>query len=153
LVLKLGLEEKVLGGAEEKRAMASRAEGFSEQDLIRFFDMLLRLESELRWTSQARFHLEIGFIKLAKVGHVRDIEEVIREVKGGDRSGPSSTPPPASTPRAPYTPPKSTETVSRPAPTQHPPPSESLAFRDLFNRKVEEKSPIAAVYLHKAERV
>src|SRR5215470_17341564 len=83
LMLKLGLEEKILGSAEEKLALDSRARAFSEQDLIRFFDMLLRLESELRWTSQSRFHLEIGFIKLAKLGYVRDIEGVIRDLKGG----------------------------------------------------------------------
>src|SRR5947207_2140835 len=65
LVLKLGLEDKILGSAEEKRALAERAGAFSEQDLIRFFDMLLRLENELRWTSQARFHLEFGVTQLA----------------------------------------------------------------------------------------
>src|SRR6516162_723232 len=89
LVIKLGLEEKVIGSAEEKRAMTARAEPFSEQDLIRFFDMLLRIESDLRWTSQARFHLEVGFVKLAKVGYVRDIEEVLRDVKGGGSADPA----------------------------------------------------------------
>src|SRR6185295_6066938 len=89
LVLKLGLEEKIVGSVEEKRALGSRANRFSEQDLIRFFDTLLRLESELRWTSQPRFHLEVGFVKLAKIGHVRDIEEVLREVKGGAVPTPS----------------------------------------------------------------
>src|SRR5206468_875273 len=93
LVMKLGLEDKVLGSAEEKRALAVRAEAFSEQDLIRFFDMLLRIENELRWTSQARFHLEVGFVKLAKVGYVRDIEEVLREVKGNAAAAaPSAAP-------------------------------------------------------------
>src|SRR5437660_2444706 len=64
LIVKLGLVEKILGSIEEKRALASRADKFSEQDLIRFFDTLLRLESELRWTSQPRFHLDVGFVKL-----------------------------------------------------------------------------------------
>src|SRR5262245_65751566 len=82
-MLKLGLEEKILGSAEEKLALDARSRAFSEQDLIRFFDMLLRLENDLRWTSQPRFHLEVAFIKLAKIGYVRDIEEVLREVKRG----------------------------------------------------------------------
>ena len=56
LVLKLGLEEKVLGAPKKSVLWQARATAFSEQDLIRFFDMLLRLESELRWTSQPRFH-------------------------------------------------------------------------------------------------
>src|SRR5215470_15601305 len=50
LLMRLDLDEKILGSAEEKLALDSRARAFSEQDLIRFFDMLLRLESELRWT-------------------------------------------------------------------------------------------------------
>src|SRR5438477_5862599 len=93
LILKLGLEEKIPGNAEEKRLLAVRAEAFSEQDLIRFFDMLLRIENELRWTSQPRFHLEVGFVKLAKVGYVRDIEEVLREVKGSADAAPPSAAP------------------------------------------------------------
>ena len=43
--------------------------------------MLLRLENELERTSQPRLHLEVGLVKLAKVGHVRDIEDVIRELE------------------------------------------------------------------------
>src|SRR5258707_9158529 len=78
---------------EEKRALASRADKFSEQDLIRFFDSLLRIESELRWTSQPRFHLEVGFVKLAKIGHVRDIEEILRGVQSGAQSVTPSTNP------------------------------------------------------------
>src|SRR5262249_6130147 len=68
LMMKLGLEDKVIAGVEEKKALSARASSFSEQDLIRFFDMLLRIESELRWTSQARFHLDVGFVKLARIG-------------------------------------------------------------------------------------
>src|SRR5947208_7834299 len=43
LILKLGLEDKILGTPEQKRELTARAGRFSEQDLIRFFDMLLRL--------------------------------------------------------------------------------------------------------------
>jgi len=165
LVLKLGLEEKILGSPEEKRALSSRAAAFSEQDLIRFFDMLLRLENELRWTSQVRFHLEVGFIKLAKIGFVRDIEDVLREVKGGS---PTAAPVPAApvrTPAAPRIPepPKSPkvesprfERASEPKTEKKPAPAaseEAYTFADIFNRRVEEKSPITAVYVQKADRV
>src|SRR5205809_4707543 len=95
LVLKLGLEERILGSSEEKRALGARAERFSEQDLIRFFDILLRLENELRWASQPRFHLEVGFVKLAKITHVRDIEEVLREVREGGEQSPQRLASPA----------------------------------------------------------
>jgi DNA polymerase-3 subunit gamma/tau len=162
LVLKLGLEEKVLGSADEKSAMAARAERFSEQDLIRYFDMLLRLESELRWTSQARFHLEVGFVKLAKVGYLRDIEEVLREVKQG-----GGTPAPSPRPAPPVSPPPAAKREDRqpssPTPPSPPSPpradpaaaavSSELSFADSFIRLVEEKSATTAIYLQKAERI
>jgi len=139
LVLKLGLDEKILFSPPEKAALREVATGFSEQDLIRIFDMLLRLESELRWTSQPRFHLEVGFIKLAKVGHIRDIEEILREVKGGRDEGESKPEP------------KKSPTSVQASPPSSPP--ESSTFQDTFNRRVEEKAATTAVYLQKAERI
>ena len=161
LVIKLGLEEKVIGSADEKRALAACAGSFSEQDLIRFFDMLLRIESDLRWTSQARFHLEVGFVKLARVGYVRDIEEVLSEVKGGGSNNPSPRPPrapavttarptaPAQAPLAPA-PPRQSEKKPNPAAAIAP---ESISFADIFTRRAEDKSPTTAVYLQKADLI
>jgi DNA polymerase-3 subunit gamma/tau len=83
LMIKLGLQDRVLGADAEKQELAQRAEVFSEQDLIRYFDLLLRLDNDLRWTSQPRFHIEVGLVKLAKAGRIRDIEEVIRDLKQG----------------------------------------------------------------------
>ncbi len=140
LLLKLGLEEKILGSTEEKQTLAARAERFSEQDLIRFFDMLMRLESELRSTSQARFHLEVGFVKLAKVGYVRDIEDVLREVQGGE---PPRLPPQPSAPRP------EVKTEMKPEPRA----PESFTFADIFIRRVEDKSATTAVHLQKADRI
>ena len=161
LVIKLGLEEKVIGSADEKRSLAACAGSFSEQDLIRFFDMLLRIESDLRWTSQARFHLEVGFVKLARVGYVRDIEEVLSEVKGGGSNNPSPRPPrapavttarptaPAQAPLAPA-PPRQSEKKPNPAAAIAP---ESISFADIFTRRAEDKSPTTAVYLQKADLI
>lgn len=97
LMIKLGLTDKVLGGEEEIAQLKRRAESFSEQDLIRYFDLLLRLESDLKWTSQPRFHLEVGLVKLAKAGHMRDIEEVLRDLRQ-ESSQPASSGRPASPP-------------------------------------------------------
>jgi DNA polymerase-3 subunit gamma/tau len=104
LMMKLGLKEKVLGSDDDRVELARRAESFSEQDLIRFFDLLLRLENDLRWTSQPRFHLEVGLVKLVKAGHIRDIEDVLQDLKHnagspivarGLTATPPSTPSPA----------------------------------------------------------
>ncbi|HLQ79340.1 MAG TPA: DNA polymerase III subunit gamma/tau [Terriglobia bacterium] len=83
LMMKLGLDDKVLGSADDKKSLSIDSSRFSEQDLIRYFDLLLRLENELKWTSQPRLHLEAGLVKLSKAGYVRDIEEVIREFRQG----------------------------------------------------------------------
>jgi DNA polymerase-3 subunit gamma/tau len=83
LMIKLRFPDKVLGTDEEKAELARRAESFSEQDLIRYFDLLLRLENDTRYSAQPRFHLEVGLVKLAKAGHMKDIEEVLRDLKQG----------------------------------------------------------------------
>jgi DNA polymerase-3 subunit gamma/tau len=101
LMLKLGLAEKVLGGDEEKKDMAQRAASFSEQDLIRYFDLLLRLEGDVRYSTQPRLHLEVGLVKLAKAGHMRDIEDVLRDLKQGSSPVAAPAAPKASAPAAP----------------------------------------------------
>ncbi|HET9220755.1 MAG TPA: DNA polymerase III subunit gamma/tau [Terriglobia bacterium] len=112
LMMKLQLPDKVLLNESERDQFLRRAEAFSEQDLIRYFDLLLKLENDLKWTSQPRFHLEVGLVKLAKAGHMRDIEDVLRELKndpspqsppGRPAGNPSSNrppTPPASQPRS-----------------------------------------------------
>jgi DNA polymerase-3 subunit gamma/tau len=157
LIMKLGLEDKILASAEEKRALSARAERFSEQDLIRFFDMLLRLEGELRWTSQPRFHLEVGLVKLAKVGHVREIEEVLRDIKAPGTPAPPPRPalsqPRMAAPAAPAPPPKRQE-ISEPKPpvVSEQTPGE-ITFADIFIRRIEDKSATTGVYLQRAERI
>jgi DNA polymerase-3 subunit gamma/tau len=163
LVLKLGLEEKIIAGAAEKKALAAKAGAFSEQDLIRFFDMLLRIENELRWTSQPRFHLEIGFVKMAKVGYVRDIEDVLRDVRGGGSASlPSLPKPPAAAPRPAIPAPATTSfatPVSSPPPKREERPAsepsapEAFTFADIFSRRVEDKAATTAVYVQKADKI
>src|SRR6187399_1338024 len=86
LMLKLGMDDKVLASAEDRKTLTADSDLFSQQELVRNFDMLLRLENDLKWTSQPRFHVEAGMIKLALIGHVRDIEDVIRDLRQGDSS-------------------------------------------------------------------
>lgn len=99
LLAKLGIEDKILGSSKERAQIAAQAGEFSEQDLIRLFDMLLKLENDLRWTSEPRFHLEVGCVKLTKVGKLRDIEDVIRQLKDGSSSQPQTHKNPSSTSR------------------------------------------------------
>jgi DNA polymerase-3 subunit gamma/tau len=169
LFAKLGIDERILAGSEERHRIATQAEHFSEQDLIRFFDMLLGLENDLRWTSEPRFHLEVACIKLAKVGQLRDIETVIRELnQGGARARqpepsnpktatPSSPLPLAETPaRAPSRPKEEetiSETVAKTNAKRVPPLSGTRSFSDLYREAIEAKSPTTALYLERVGNV
>ncbi len=135
LLMRLDLDEKVLGSIEEKKALKERSAQFSEQDLIRYFDMLLKLESDLRFTAQPRFHLEVGFIKLAKVGHVRDIEEVLSSMRDGKIA---VLPPPVAS--------------VKPA-AASPKPAAPPSFKDSLTKRLQDKSPTTFVYAQKAERI
>jgi len=141
LMLKIGLDEKVLGGEEEKTQLARQAEAFSEQDLIRYFDLLLRLENDLRWTTQPRLHLEVGLVKLAKAGHTRDIEDVLRDLRQGTLPAGSGTAEPraGNAPR----PPVSQRTASDRAaePLKPPAPGLAKAAGPRLNLKPPEPSP------------
>ncbi len=155
LLMRLDLDAKVLGTAEEKAMLKKQSSDFSEQDLIRFFDTLLRLEADLRTTTQPRFHLEVGFIKLAKMGHLRDIEDVLADLRQGAASSPAKTVAvPIKTPTG-FTPPdvpkatmKSTASAVAPAPVAAP-----AGFRENFMRRVDDRSATTSIYLQKAERI
>jgi DNA polymerase-3 subunit gamma/tau len=172
LLMRLDLEAKVLGSTEEKATLKQQSSRFSEQDLIRFFDLTLRLESDLRYTAQPRFHLEVGFIKLAKIGHLRDIEEVIGELRQGKvqtTPAPRATPPskggelgslPSSSSSSSTSAPTAPKPTARfsPTPAQAPSPatipsSAPMGFKESFIRRVEDRSATTAVYLQKAERI
>src|SRR5262249_39003242 len=106
---------------------------------------------DLRWTSQARFHLEVGFIKLAKIRHLRDIEEVLRELNdrtpqvGNEKLQPRKL---AAEPKGP------TEQQHQVSGVENSPSGQSAStFADVFNRRVEDKSATTAVYTQKAERI
>ena len=174
LLMRLDLGDKVLGSDEEKAALKQRSAQFSEQDLIRYFDMLLKLESGsggLHGTAAVPSGGP-GFVKLAKVGHVRDIEEVLGELRQGTAGSSSSTAPaiapirtrppetPLRTPSAPAPPPIKAPPIKLSAPKPSAPPAAlpvaakpSGGFREDFIRRVEDRAATTAVCVKKAERI
>jgi DNA polymerase-3 subunit gamma/tau len=128
LLVKLNLGGSVLASDAEKEAFARHAAGFSEQDLIRYFDMLLRLENDLRWTAQPRFHLEVGLVKMARMGRLRDIEEVLRDLRQGGPAAPPTAPAPPRTLVSPASTQSRSSAVPGPVPAA---PDLAPAARDL----------------------
>ncbi|HXG95439.1 MAG TPA: DNA polymerase III subunit gamma/tau [Blastocatellia bacterium] len=104
-------------------ALAQLADSFSEQDLMRFFAILTKTEQDIRTSSQPRFQLEIGLMKLAHARRLYLLEDALAQIaelqsrlggagvissggaspatpaQGSGRSGPSTSGP-RSTPRA-----------------------------------------------------
>ncbi|WP_313901017.1 DNA polymerase III subunit gamma/tau [Occallatibacter riparius] len=123
LMAKLGGEQtELLQISADERARANRtALLFSEEDLTRNLQIVLRTFDELNYRQEQRFHLELGLLKLVHAQRLLPLEELLSGVASG---APVRSPAPSSTPRASApTPP-----VARPsAPTATPAPASKPA--------------------------
>jgi len=80
---------------DEARALAEAAEGLTREDLTRVFQILADLEPGLKSSSQPRFLFEAMLIRLAALGSVRPIEELLQSLPASRGPAPSTaTPPP-----------------------------------------------------------
>ncbi len=70
-------QELVQMPAEEGESLVRVAESFSEQDLVRFFSILVKTEQDIRVSSQPRFHLEIGLMRLVHVSRLYLLEDAL----------------------------------------------------------------------------
>ncbi|HET7842429.1 MAG TPA: DNA polymerase III subunit gamma/tau [Terriglobia bacterium] len=75
----------------ERRILADLSAQFGEEDLTRFFQILLRAESELRYSLDPRFHLELALVKLVHTRRLASLESVLTELRSqGAGSRPAS---------------------------------------------------------------
>jgi DNA polymerase-3 subunit gamma/tau len=88
---------------------------FSEEDLTRFLQILLRTHAELSYKREQRFHLEMGLLKLVHAQRLLPIEEMLSGAEPAARAAgegkPRATVAPARSAPAPEPPPRS-RTVS-----------------------------------------
>jgi len=76
-----GAESPLVQVASEERArLAELAQLFGEEDLARFFNLLLRTESEMRYSLQPRFHLELGLMKLVHARRLASLEGLLAQL-------------------------------------------------------------------------
>ena len=61
---------------EERPRLAHAAAAFSEEDLTRFFQILLLTEEDLRRKPDPRLHLEMGLLRLVNAARLAPLEEV-----------------------------------------------------------------------------
>jgi DNA polymerase-3 subunit gamma/tau len=93
---------------DEQRRAARTAALFSEEELTRFLQMMLRTFDELGYRQEQRFHFELGLMKLVHLRRLLPMEEVLSQV-GGGRS--AAAPRPAAAPARPS---PATQAVSAP---------------------------------------
>jgi DNA polymerase-3 subunit gamma/tau len=77
--------------------LARLADCFSEQDLLRFFSILTKTETDIRNSTQPRFLLEMGLVKLAQARRLFLLEEALSRIEalearlgGGSAASPST---------------------------------------------------------------
>ena len=104
LMAKLGGEQtELLQISGDERARAGRsALLFTEEELTRNLQIILRTFDDLNYRQEQRFHLELGLLKLIHAQRLLPIEELLSGVGMGARpAGPASASPSAPPPAAP----------------------------------------------------
>lgn len=92
LIAKLSANEELLDSAILSRAELNKlADGFSESDLIRFFNSLSNTENDLRQATQPRYVLEIGLIKLVEMQKLMPIENILERLVQLENSAPGGS--------------------------------------------------------------
>src|SRR5690242_1321894 len=79
-----GENSELLQISPDERARAARsAELFSEEDLTRFLQVMLRTFDELNYRQEQRFHLELGVLKLVHAQRILPLEQILSQAAGG----------------------------------------------------------------------
>ena len=78
-----GKDSALLQISSDERARVVRiADLFSEEDLARHLQIMLRTHGELGYKQEQRFHLELGLLKMAHAQRLLPIEQLLTEVAG-----------------------------------------------------------------------
>jgi DNA polymerase-3 subunit gamma/tau len=83
-----GADSDLIAATPDQRpALAKAAARFSEEDLTRFFQILLQTDDDLRRKPDPRVHLEMGLLRLINASKLAPMEELLAELKGGAPGG------------------------------------------------------------------
>ena len=134
---------------EEAKALSAAVQSMSREDLTRAFQLLSELEFGLRSSSQPRYLFESAMIRLASLGSVQPIEEVLQRLQGGGPlppSRPTATSRPAAPPRS------SSRPAPRPSAPQKKKSSHSNVAEGLIDA-VRNAKPMIAAILEQADEI
>jgi DNA polymerase-3 subunit gamma/tau len=74
--------ELIAAPKEERPRLAKAAAAFSEEDLTRYFQILLSTDDDLRRRPDQRLHLEMGLLRMVNAARLASLEEVLSALNG-----------------------------------------------------------------------
>src|SRR5258708_1664889 len=83
-----GAESDLIAATPDQRpALAKAAAQFSEEDLTRFFQILLQTDDDLRRKPDPRVHLAMGLLRLINASRLAPLEDLLAELGGAGGNG------------------------------------------------------------------
>lgn len=76
---------------EQRPKLSAAAAKFTEEDLTRFFQILLHTDDDLRRKPDPRLHLEMGLLRMVNAARLAPLEEVLAELTQGGGGAPRSS--------------------------------------------------------------
>jgi DNA polymerase III subunit gamma/tau len=96
-----GKDSSLLQISGDERARVARiAELFTEEDLARHLQIMLRVHGELGYKQEQRFHLELGLLKMAHAQRLIPIEQLLSEVSSSVTTSPRTPAKPSLVPES-----------------------------------------------------
>ncbi len=145
-----GEKSDLLQVSDEERVRAGRvASVFSEEDLTRFLNSMLRTFDDLGYRQEQRFHLELGLLKLVHMQRLLPFEEIFRGLNGESASrGKAGEIRSRPLPTTPTTAQLSTPNQS-PAPRQKALTSTANPLNGVFATTLSKTAPVEPLYLER----
>lgn len=83
-----GADSDLIAATPDQRpGLAKAAALFTEEDLTRYFQILLQTDAEVRREMDPRVHLEMGLLRLVNAARLAPLEELLAEVSSGAVTG------------------------------------------------------------------
>jgi DNA polymerase III subunit gamma/tau len=94
-----GPDSPLLQISSDERARVGRIAGlFTEEDLARHLQIMLRTHGELGYRQEQRFHLELGLLKMSHAQRLLPIEQLLSDVSASGSGSPRTAPKPVLAP-------------------------------------------------------
>ena len=85
-----GADSELIAATPDQRpGLAKAAALFTEEDLTRYFQILLQTDNEVRREMDPRVHLEMGLLRLVNAARLAPLEELLAELGGNSAGRPS----------------------------------------------------------------